>query len=1156
MALRKLRLPILLFFLAFFITILQLLTPLSFVYGQTEALDLQVTTNRMYYLRGEVCGVHINGPLTTNFTLSVYKPDQTLFFEKNYTLEDAGGLDINLPIPQNTPFGVYKFEAKNQQGLAECYADILDTTGLTLTSFPFQKQHKGINYTITAKRILAQTSKATINFSYPDLPISFDSVTPRANDVMLTIRIIKNDVTIDLTYAFIYAGLKIIVNGSVPNPQIYRFQFDNAQALKKRFASIREGDIVFEFSDLIKVGEAFEYHDHVLSIYIPRNFRIDPVLFQDGFESNDFSQWTGTSTGSGESASIDSTNPKEGTYHAVFECNGGGTDYAYAYQTLGSTYSELWARAYFYFDTTALQDNNDRVWLIRFKDADSATTPAFGGFCKISGSIKWVIQEAKGFQKDYASSGPSAGQYYCVELYWLEHATAGIIRMWVDGVLACELTGLDTNDWGDVQEVRMGSALTDTNDVAIKVDVDNCVIDDEYVGTLPPSVDGYAITDMDDTDNLYAQKTWYSFTANISELDGYAQIDYVDVWITKPEHSHMLKMNYTQSTDTFAIVPEYSYGSMDVENCVSSGSGTDLDLTWKFKLDWDAVEDSDFKIQCQVWDDDGNTEAVAKVYCDIVTNLLTTFSIDDDRGDISQSITASGNVRYANDPNSGTQSSSYPPDAEFTSISVYDSSNNNEGTDSTIVSGAWSVTFNAPASVGNDTYNLFVDMVDAEYSDGEETSPTDTFITDNFVVSDKGVTDDRTSINEYEQYWFTLRSEYDSTFMESGTVTLNGSLSASWVGENSRWEYNATKATQQKMTLYVASINWDTYGVTSLSDQSSNTTSIIWDNILVTFEVNATNPTVGDTVLFTVTLTREYDSSNVTSFSYSIDRNSTAFGNPHTTTTFTDTNNTAVTFVYDFTAVTDNTYGITVFTDPSDVTVTWSGQAPTIGEFDATSRIYGNDYGRLNVTIVDQDNNITAGTITFVNCTLQISGQIIFLWDNATGTFSIYQDTYSYATLDTSACSTTTLNITAYRLSWYVKFGNGYAEGYKGAIATNTLVYDNTDLSGSGSQSNYFFYDKEEASQGGPQIIPTPPVEQPENFTWGELPWTPTEPYVAPTGPPLQLGLWGLIAIVGGIMVLGLGVRYTKPTKRSTKKRTRQKRSNPQDYGKRTKRRR
>jgi len=58
------------------------------------------------------------------------------------------------------------------------------------------------------------------------------------------------------------------------------------------------------------------------------------------------------------------------------------------------------------------------------------------------------------------------------------------------------------------------------------------------------------------------------------------------------------------------------------------------------------------------------------------------------------------------------------------------------------VNGAGSVTFNAPAAVGSDTYNLYIDMADADYPDGEETT-TETVITDRIVAYSEALDDTR-----------------------------------------------------------------------------------------------------------------------------------------------------------------------------------------------------------------------------------------------------------------------------------------------------------------------------------------------------------------------------------------------------------------------------
>lgn len=182
-------------------------------------------------------------------------------------------------------------------------------------------------------------------------------------------------------------------------------------------------------------------------------------------------------------------------------------------------------------------------------------------------------------------------------------------------------------------------------------------------------------------------------------------------------------------------------------------------------------------------------------------------------------------------------------------------------------SGVYRIT-RTSASVTSVTYDTVV--CSAESGEGittvDQNGQSTTVIWDNLLVSGKGVTDSRTNINEYEQFWFTLRSEQDSTAVESGTVTLNGSLSATWIAGRSRWEYNTTKASAQIQALYVASINWNTYTITSLSDQSSNTTSIIWDTIVVSAKgVTDGHTNINEFEQYWFTFRSDYDSAFVQS---------------------------------------------------------------------------------------------------------------------------------------------------------------------------------------------------------------------------------------------------------------------------------------------------
>jgi len=134
------------------------------------------------------------------------------------------------------------------------------------------------------------------------------------------------------------------------------------------------------------------------------------------------------------------------------------------------------------------------------------------------------------------------------------------------------------------------------------------------------------------------------------------------------------------------------------------------------------------------------------------------------------------------------------------------------------------LTINSYTSGSEATYGITVGNINGKSG---------AIIWDRVKVTDKGVTDDRVDVNSYEQYWFKLASEYDDSAVEAGSVTLNGTLPMNWVAGRSRWEYNVTKSSAQKLALYPASVSWSTYGVTALSDQSSNTTSIIWDGLKV-----------------------------------------------------------------------------------------------------------------------------------------------------------------------------------------------------------------------------------------------------------------------------------------------------------------------------------
>jgi len=128
--------------------------------------------------------------------------------------------------------------------------------------------------------------------------------------------------------------------------------------------------------------------------------------------------------------------------------------------------------------------------------------------------------------------------------------------------------------------------------------------------------------------------------------------------------------------------------------------------------------------------------------------------------------------------------------------------------------------------------------------------------------------------------------------------------------------------------------------------------------------------------------------------------------------------------------------------------------APTIGTFQAPSTVYANQYFFLNATINDGD-----GVADFDYATIEISNNVVLKWTASTNIFSEQSDANGYCTLDASNSQRTTVNSTAYQLSWKIKLTWTYPEGSVNVVATNTKVYDSAGASGSGSQTGLFTFE-------------------------------------------------------------------------------------------------
>lgn len=446
-----------------------------------------------------------------------------------------------------------------------------------------------------------------------------------------------------------------------------------------------------------------------------------------------------------------------------------------------------------------------------------------------------------------------------------------------------------------------------------------------------PTITSASITDMDDTDNIYSMRKYYAFLAVVNDSDG--ATDLAKVCLRAKNGAAVLwEVNATSLDGT----PSYSISSgdtiidLDTGNCAWSESGGEGNATFKIRTEWDHTQYNDLELAVYVEDIEaasaGWTDKQTN-YFDVVNRLVTeSLAVNDSRTNIGGTILVSGNVRYANTTSGDTASSLYPPDAQFTSVDIHDSSHSQQGTDATIVNGAFSTTVTLPSSVQSNTYHVYLNMAgdytDADAPDGDTASS----IGDRIVVYYEAFNDSRVNINAVIEGRYKAVLDHDDHALGSGDQ-LNNSLGAtSWDVGNSWFEVTNTSASVGGFTIDSWTGSEATYGITSLTENITET-EWIWDRIVIT-SVTASERSLptGQPSELRVTGVLDYDdhalgsgdSLNISTVSLSWDATDSRFeGNI--------TKSTPQTVDYDtFTSGSEATYGITAGTmNGTSVSITW-----------------------------------------------------------------------------------------------------------------------------------------------------------------------------------------------------------------------------------------
>lgn len=179
------------------------------------------------------------------------------------------------------------------------------------------------------------------------------------------------------------------------------------------------------------------------------------LIFADGFETGNSSQWSATTTG----ANVSTSSALVGTYGLAFNITSNSSRYVRD----DSPNNEPRYRARFYFDPNSIPMSNGDAHDL-FQGNNSTTTNVLRVQFQRSNS---QYQLRVGIRDDgntwtYASWVPITDAPHYVEVDWSAAATAGSnngsLTWWLDGVQRASLTGIDNNT-RRLDEIRLGPVI-------------------------------------------------------------------------------------------------------------------------------------------------------------------------------------------------------------------------------------------------------------------------------------------------------------------------------------------------------------------------------------------------------------------------------------------------------------------------------------------------------------------------------------------------------------------------------------------------------------------------------------------------------------------------------------------------------------------------
>ena len=293
--------------------------------------------------------------------------------------------------------------------------------------------------------------------------------------------------------------------------------------------------------------------------------------------------------------------------------------------------------------------------------------------------------------------------------------------------------------------------------------------------------------------------------------------------------------------------------------------------------------------------------------------------------------------------------------------------------DSTRWIGSYELNDTATKTIVGKYWYKIVKVTDSNYglTVFQQTTPDAYVVFDRINVVSYGSDDARRDVNTDATFYLTLEYEYDGTPITDGIAYFNGSLPLEWSYANSRWEYKATKNSVQKLTLYLAEVTGNSYGITALNPSiSSKTITVIWDQIKITDGgVTKETLTLDETVTVWFRAIYEYDGTPFTGNNGTLYLNGTrmTWSSTNARWEYTYTTNIVGTVTFKISAVLDSSQNLTTINDAAGAkTITiWSMPFSIISNSIITELYFNSSSKIITFKISGQD-----GTTGYINITI------------------------------------------------------------------------------------------------------------------------------------------------------------------------------------------